>query len=163
MANSNEPKTLTAPLAIIKINGVAVGKIKNIRVTESYQRGDVKGLGVLIASEKPILTITCSFTTSSYFIDLRKLGTLDNPFIRRGVNQSLTDFVNTILLQDSGTDIYLYRKIASSVVKNIVISTDEQLIGVIHNAFIDSQNFDITEGQISGSDMSGTYLEPIML
>ena len=40
-------KVLTAPLALIKINGVTVGKIKNLRVQEQYQRGNVMGIGAL--------------------------------------------------------------------------------------------------------------------
>jgi hypothetical protein len=162
MANTNDPKTLTAPLAIIKIGGVAVGKLKTVRISENFTRLPVKGIGVLTASEVPVTAIDCTFTASSYFINLGLLGTIDNPFIRRGVGQSLQDFINTILLQDTGVDIYLYRKIASTVTNNIVTATDEQLIGVLRNAFLNSQNFDITENQISGSDLNGIYLEPIL-
>ena len=157
-------KTLTAPLAVIKLSdGTSIGKIKNLRITESYQRGDVKGLGVLVATEKPILSITCSFTASSYFIDLTKWGSANNPFVQRTVGMALKDFLNTILLQDSGVDIYLYRTISKTVTNGIVVETDVEKIGVIGNAFLDSQNFDITESQISGSDLSGTYLESILL
>lgn len=38
-------RVMTAPLAIIRINSVAVGKMKNVRVTESIRRGRVVGLG----------------------------------------------------------------------------------------------------------------------
>ena len=109
-------KVLTAPLAVIKViaaDGTAttIGKIKNLRVSETFQRGDVKGIGQLVATEKPILAINCTFTASSYFIDMRKLGNISNPFLRRGVNQTLSSFVDTILLTDAGVNLYLYKKI----------------------------------------------------
>ena len=77
-------KVLTAPLALIKISGVTVRKIKNLRVQEQYQRGNVMGIGALISSEKPILGIQCSFTCASYVVSVKKLGSLDNPFVLRG-------------------------------------------------------------------------------
>ena len=156
--------SLTAPLAIIEIGGVAVGKIKSLRVTEDIQRGDVKGIGTLISLEKPALAISCSFTASSYFIDLTKLGTVPNTFINRDVDNNITTFVNTLLLQESGVNIHLYRKIATTVdsKSKLVTGTGKELIGVIYNAFMNSQSFDITEGAISGSDLTGTYLNPIL-
>jgi len=166
-------KVLTAPLAVIKViaaDGTAttIGKIKNLRVSETFQRGDVKGIGQLVATEKPILAINCTFTASSYFIDIRKLGNISNPFLRRGVNQTLSSFVDTILLTDAGVNLYLYKKIKgpddqSATNGGIVTQTAEEPMGIIKNAFLDSQSFDISEGQIAGQDLSGTYLEPILL
>lgn len=158
-------KTMTAPLAIIEIGGVAVGKIKNLRVTENIQRGDVRGLGTLVSNEKPVLGINCSFTASSYMVDLTKLGTVNNPFVKRSVSDSIQTFQNTLLLQESGVNIHLYRKIAKTTdqTTGLVTETDKEKIGIIYNAFMDSQSFDITEGQISGMDISGTYLDPIIL
>lgn len=158
-------KTLTAPLAIIEIGGVAVGKIKSLRVTENMQRGDVKGLGQLVSIEKPILAITCSFTASSYFVDITKLGSINNPFVKRGTSDSKEIFVNTILLRDSGVNIHIYRKVESAYdeAKGLVTETAKEKVGVIYNAYLDSQSFDINEGSISGSDLSGSYLDPIIL
>lgn len=158
-------KTLTAPLAIIEIGGIAVGKIRSLRVTENIQRGDVKGVGTLISVEKPALAVNCSFTASSYFVDITKLGTVKNPFIKRDVSDSLQVFVDTLLLKDSGVNIHLYRKIEKTVdqASGLVLETQKEKIGVIYNAFMDSQSFDINEGAISGSDLSGTYLDPILM
>jgi hypothetical protein len=158
-------KTLTAPLAIIEIGGVAVGKIRSLRVTENVQRGDVKGVGTLISVEKPALAINCTFTASSYFVDIRKLGTIDNPFIRRGTGDSVEIFTNTLLLRDSGVNIHLYRKTEKTYdeATKLVTETGKEKIGVIYNAYMDSQSFDINEGSISGSDLSGSYLDPILL
>ena len=154
-------KVLTAPLALIKINGVTVGKIKNIRLQEQFQRGNVMGIGALVSQEKPILAIQCSFSCSSYVISVKKLGTIDNPFILRGATTT-DQFVNTILTQDAGVDIYLMKKNAKVVQNGIVTESGEEKLFVIKNAFLTSQTFDVQEGQISGSDMSGEYLEPVL-
>ena len=156
-----DPKVLTAPLALIMIGGVTVGKIKNIRVQEQYQRGNVMGIGALISQEKPILGIQCSFTCSSYVISIKKLGTIDNPFVLRGATTT-EQFVNTVLTQDNGVDIYIMKKGAKTLTNGIVTEASEENLFVIKNAFLTSQSFDIQEGQISGSDMSGEYLEPIL-
>lgn len=156
-----EGQVLTAPLAIIKIKGTVVGKIKNLRIQEQYQRGNVMGIGALISSEKPILGIQCTFSASSYVISVKKLGTIDNPFVIRGA--STTDqFVNTVLLQDQGVDIYVMKKGAKVITNGIVTEATEENLFVIKNAFLTSNSFDIQEGQILGSDLSGEYLEPIL-
>ena len=141
--------------------GVTVGKIKNIRVQEQYQRGNVMGIGALISQEKPILGIQCSFTCSSYVVSIKKLGTIDNPFVLRGATTT-DQFVNTVLTQDNGVDIYIMKKGVKTLTNGIVTEASEENLFVIKNAFLTSQSFDIQEGQISGSDMSGEYLEPIL-
>lgn len=163
MAEKNSgSKVLTAPLAIIKIKGITVGKIKNIRVQENYQRGDVRGIGALISQEKPILGIQCSFSCSSYVISVAKLGTIDNPFVLRGATTT-DQFVNTVLTQDNGVDIYIMKKGAKTISdKGIVTEASEENLFVIKNAFLTSNSFDVQEGQIAGSDLSGEYLEPIL-
>lgn len=160
--NNGANKVLTAPLALIKIKGVTVGKIKNIRVQENYQRGDVRGIGALISQEKPILGIQCSFSCSSYVVSVKKLGTIDNPFVLRGATTT-DQFVNTVLTQDNGVDIYVMKK-GAKVISNtgIVTEASEENLFVIKNAFLTSNSFDIQEGQIAGSDLSGEYLEPIL-
>lgn len=158
---ADNSKVLTAPLAIIKIKGTTVGKLKNIRVQENYQRGDVRGIGALISQEKPILGIQCSFSCSSYVISVAKLGTIDNPFVLRGATTT-DQFVNTVLTQDSGVDIYIMKKGAKTVSNGIVTEASEENLFVIKNAFLTSNSFDIQEGQIAGSDLSGEYLEPIL-
>ena len=40
-------KVMTAPLAIIQIDSVTVGKMKNVRITENIRRGRVAGIGRL--------------------------------------------------------------------------------------------------------------------
>lgn len=152
---------LTAPLAIIKINGEAVGKIKNLRLQEQYTRGDVRGIGTLLSSEKPILSIQCSFTASAYTIDVTRLGSIINPFAIRGATTT-DQFINTLLMTTNGVDIYVLKKASQLIVDGIVTQIKEESMFVIKNAFMTSQTFDLQEQQISGTDISGEYLEPIL-
>lgn len=153
--------TLTAPIASIWIGGKPVGKIRNIRVTENVTRVAVTGVGVMTVQELPATMISCSFQASSYTIDMYKLGDSQNTFLYRNV-ASLKQLIDTLGLAEVGVDIYLYRKVPGTIENGVVTSTEDVTIGVIRNAYIESQSFDLSEGQISGSDISGRYTEPIM-
>ena len=78
--------------------------IKNIRVQENYQRGDVRGIGALISQEKPILGIQCSFSCSSYVISVAKLGTIDNPFVSMYLSKKIDAELSVL---DSTKKIFL--------------------------------------------------------
>jgi hypothetical protein len=169
-ATVDNTRVLTAPLATIKIGGITVGKMKNIRISETYQRGDVKGIGSLISVEKPILAINCTFSASAFLIDITRFGNADNKLLRRTSGMSLQTFIDNILLVDSGVSIVLMRKVktaatAPAAANGILTSTEvkDDTFLTIDNAFLDSHSFDISEGQISGQDISGTYLAPVML
>lgn len=157
-----QTKTLTAPLAIIEINRKAVGKIRNLRIQEQVQRGSVRGLGELLDVEKPIVGMQCTFNCSYALVELKKMGTVDHPFLIRGV-ESAQQFVDTLLLQDSGVNIHVYRKVPLTVNDNkVVTETDRDKVGIIYNAYMNSNSIDISDGQIAMSDLSGEYLTPIL-
>lgn len=157
-----QTKTLTAPLALIEIKGKVVGKIRNIRIQEQVQRGSVRGLGELLDVEKPIVGMQCTFNCSYAVVSLKKMGTIDNPFITRGVS-SPQQFVDTILLNDAGVNLHIYRKIPKTTsATGVVTETDKEKVGVIYNAFMNSTSVDISDGQISMSDLSGEYLTPML-
>lgn len=160
-----EQRVMTSSLAIIKIGGVTCGKMRNIRVTETFRRGDVRGLGEITSQEKPIIGWDGSLSCSFYSIDLKRLGTID--LKKWGLNRSTNDlktFVNTLLLNDQGVEIYIYKKFAEVIdtTTGLVTSVGEGEYAVIENALIENQNFDISEGSVSGSDASFSYLNPIL-
>lgn len=155
-------KVMTAPLAIIKSsNGKAIGKMKNIRVTESFRRARVSGLGELTPQELPTVewngTLTCQF----YTIDLKKSGIPG--LINRQV-KSVLDFINNVLLQEDGIDVYIYKKGAKVIDNDThqITEIKEEDFAVIRGNFIDRQAFDISEGAISGMDQDMTYTTPIL-
>jgi hypothetical protein len=158
-------RVMTAALAIIKVAGQAVGRMRSIRVTETFRRGDVRGLGEILSQEKPITGWDGSFTCGFYTIDLKRLGNVAAS--KFGINRQAGDlktFVNTLILNETGFEIYIYKKTAeiTDPTTGLVTSMGEGEFCVIENALPENQSFDINEGAISGSDMSFSYLNPII-
>jgi hypothetical protein len=162
---TNANKVMTAPLAIIKVNGVAIGKMKNIRVSESIQRGKVTGLGQLTKDELPALswegTISCGF----FCIDLKT--SMIPGAINRAV-QNVQEWADTVLLQEDGVQIDIMKKVKDPAGKKDsdfpggVIKSKLVVFASIKQAFLNRENFDISEGQVSGRDVEMEYLEPIL-
>ena len=120
---------MTAPLAIIQINSVTVGKMKNVRVTEQIRRGRVTGLGTLTPSELPALEWSGSLTCSSYTINFNLLANVAKKGTFRNAN-SLEEWANAILLQEDGLEISILRK-----VKDGQIDTETGLVSAKYETF----------------------------
>ena len=78
-------KVMTAPLAIIQINSVTVGKMKNVRITENIRRGRVTGVGRLNPDELPALEWTGSLSCSFIYYKLQSFSEQDEE--RRGLQE----------------------------------------------------------------------------
>lgn len=154
-------KVMTAPLAIIKVGGVPIGKMKNIRVTENIQRGKTIGIGRLTPDELPALSWSGSLTCAFYTIRLDKQNELLKTGLLRNVN-SLQEFVNTVLLQEDGVDIDILKKVKDHINPNGSIEPRYEIFGTIRGGFQTRDGFDISEGQISGRDAGFDYLNPIL-
>lgn len=158
-------KTMTAVMAKIKVAGQTVGKMRSIRVTETFRRGDVRGLGEVASQEKPVVGWDGTFNCSFYTIDLKKLGTVAAK--KFGLNRETGDvkkFFDSLILNEIGIDVFIYKKYAS-VVNNttgLVEEVGDGEFAVIEAAFPENHSFDINEGAISGTDASFTYLNPIL-
>ena len=141
-------KVMTAPLAIIQINSVTVGKMKNVRITENIRRGRVAGIGRLNPSELPALEWSGSLSCSSYF---RNLGTVEA-------------WANAILLQEDGLEISILRKVKDGSIDpdTGAVNSKYETFAKVTGAVADREGFDIQEGQISGRDTEFEYLEPIL-
>jgi hypothetical protein len=153
-------KTLTAPLAVVKINGYASGYMRTVRITENIQRGEVKGISNLTLQEVPAVGYTCQLTADFFFLNLKR------PEIQALINRSgsLANFVNTLILGEMPIQIHMYRKTKLAEINNIVtdVNNEGETIAVIKDFFPDSQAFDITENQVSGTNISGRYLTPVI-
>lgn len=156
-------KAMTAPLAVIQINSVTVGKMKNVRITENIRRGRVAGVGRLNASELPALewqgTLSCSSYTINFNLLANKLkkGTFRNA-------GSLEAWANAILLQEDGLEIAILRKVKDGEIDadTGLASTKYETFAKVTGAFVTREGFDLQEGQISGRDTDFEYLEPIL-
>lgn len=156
-------KTMTAPLAIVQVNGVTVGKMRNIRVTEQIRRGRVSGLGRINPEELPALEWNGSLSCSSYTINFNllmnksQLGTFRNA-------KTVEDWANAILLQEDGLEISLLRKVKDGEIdpETGMVKTKYETFAKVNAAFASREGFDVQEGQISGRDTEFEYLEPIL-
>lgn len=160
------PEVLTAPVAIIKVDGTPIGKMRNVRVSETIRRGRVTGIGRANASELPVLeytgTINCSFYTIRY--DLHPM--LYRAILRK--TNTAEAMLNTLLLQEIGLKIDFIRKVADKTGfppegrdTDNIIQTVEETFATIEDAFITSDGYDINEGQISGRDSTFEFTSPI--
>lgn len=165
------PETFSAPLAIIRAgsSGTAIGKIRNLQFQEQIQRANVQGLGVVTLQEVPATLINCSFSASSYAINLKKFGTIQDPFWPVEAS-SAEQLLNAILLGDVPVQIHVYKRIpvggripanftAQELLQNSEVG--EQTIGIIQDAHLNSRTFEIAEGQVAGKNITGVYLTPI--
>ena len=166
MANT---KTLTAPLAIIKVNGLAVGKMKTIRITETIRRGRVTGLGQLTPDELPALEWSGSLSCSFYNIDFKNLlNSQSNPVAAAilRVAGTIDNFVNTILLQENGIQVDIMRKVNAATGSPDPVSgvfyPGFEVFASVKGAFLTREAMDVSEGQISGKDADFEYTTPII-
>ena len=156
-------KVMTAPLAIIQINSVTVGKMKNVRITEQIRRGRVTGLGSLTPSELPALEWSGSLTCSSYTINFNLLANVAKKGTFRNAN-SLEEWANAILLQEDGLEISILRKVKDGAIdtETGLVTTKYETFAKVAGAFATREGFDIQEGQISGRDTEFEYTTPIL-
>ena len=157
-------KIITAPIAIIKVGGQPVGKMRNIRFTETIRRGKVMGLGTLTPCEVPALEWDGSLNCGFYLIDLSKT-VFENRDVGkamyRGV-QSVEEFADTLLLQEDGIQLDVYRKVRDTIDQFGVIKHRLEIFASIQGVFITRESMDITESQISGRDADFEYITPII-
>lgn len=156
-------KVFTAPLAVIQINSVTVGKMKNVRITESIRRGRVSGLGRLNPDELPALEWSGSLSCSSYTINFNLLANK----LKKGTYRNsgtIEEWANAILMQEDGLEIAILRKVKDGEIdlETGLVKTKYETFAKVSGAFATREGFDIQEGQISGRDTEFEYTDPIL-
>lgn len=155
-------KVMTAPLAVIKVDGVAIGKMKNIRVTENIRRGNVRGIGELITTEVPALEWSGTLNAGFYTITFNNQDKLIKSSLLRNVHTQ-QDFVNTVILLEQGITIDIMKKVKDFTDPTTgIIVPKLEVFASIRGAFATKEGFDISEGQISGRDVDFEYINPIL-
>jgi len=150
---------LTGALAIIRVNGTALGKMRNIRVTENQRRVNVSGLGTILTLETPVVEWTGSLTCSFYEIDFQSQGVKNA--IRRDV-QTSQDFEREILLNEDGIQLDIFKRVKDFVGDNGDTVEKAVPYAIIKRCFPDSESFNIDSGSVAGRDQSFRYLDPII-
>lgn len=162
---ANDP-VYHAAIALIKVNGQYVSKMKSINFSENFQRQDVQGIGTIFSSEKPITkfngTLSASKMSSSY-----KDGVIPAAIRRVWKNvasQALTgseSFEDQLVLGDDSITLELYRKVTDVIAPDGTIKPKVVPYAIIRKFLIESASCNISENAIAGEDISGTFLEPI--
>jgi len=170
MANN---RVLTAPLAIIRVNGITVGKMKSIRVTESIRRGRVVGLGQLVVDELPALEWSGTLSAEFMTIDLKK--SMFPGAINR-IAKTVEEWTNNVLLQEDGIQIDIMKRVKNPQQPDALfpnVSPDPNFIqrnitgtfevfASIKGVFLTREGFNITESSISSRDVECEYSMPIL-
>lgn len=162
-------ETFSAPLAIIRAgnSGAAIGKIRNLNFQEQIQRGNVQGLGVVTLQEVPATLITCNFSASTYAINMKKFGTIKDPFSPITAI-SAEQYLNSILLGEAPVQLHVYKRIPTRIPQNFTAEellqnseVSEETVAIIQDCYLTSKTFEISEGQVAGKNINGVYLTPI--
>lgn len=157
---ANQP-VLTGALAIVKYKGTTVGLMKSISATENLTRGDVQGLGTILTSEAPVTQWRGSLTCAFYEFDFSQSG-LTPDAIKR-ILQTSQEFEDQLVLNPDGIQVEIYKKVEDAIDPvTQLIKSKLTPFAVIKRILIESDSFDIAEGQVSGRNSSFRYLDPII-
>lgn len=153
-------KTLTAPLALIKVNGRVVGRMRNIEVRETFRRVPVYGIGEGSPLELPFTqwngTLSCGF----YETIFKDTG-ISNAVRRDSISKK--ELMDQLTLDDKGVDVVLLRREKDSVDSSTQLiqgKWSEHL--TIRGCFIEGDGMNLSEGSLGGHDQSFSYLNPVL-
>lgn len=153
---------VTGPIAIVKVGNTAIGYMKDIRANESYQRTDIKGIGRLTAVESPVTGFSGTLSCSWFNLDFRKSG-LPGSLPRTAA--SLQEYIDSVLLTETGLTVNIYKKIKDPGVDISpagIVTPIIQIYAQITRVFLDTEGFDIVDGQVSGKTQGFRFLDPII-
>ena len=160
-------KVLTGAIAIIKSGGQVVVRMRSVRCQESYRRQPVVGLGTIIASEKPVTgfdaTISCDFMEVSL-----KASGIPSAIRRKFANiqsqvfDGNASFEDQLLLDADGVQIDIYKKVADILQPDGTIKPKAVPYAIVRRCLIESDSFDISEGNVAGRSQSFAYLDPLV-
>ncbi len=165
-------KVLTGALAIIKVNGQAVGLMRNLTINEGFRRVPVRGLGSIIPKEAPVTewagTLSCSFFEINYDLSgiknavRRKVG-LGNAVSQIAGGNNVANFEDNLVLDATGVDLDVYKKITDVIdpVSGLINPTVVPY-AVVGRCMIESDNVTIDEGNVAGRNQSFQYLDPVI-
>lgn len=158
MARGN---VFTAPKGFIKIDNEVAGYVRNLNFSENVQRANVQGIGSLTLQEAPAVVYTCQWSVSQYFISF------ETPIMKKMLKKfgSIAQIKNSLVLGDIAFDITMYAKTVTSedAASRLVTEVDNtgQTIVRLQGCLLTNQSFQLQEGGLAGTDISGIYLEPI--
>ncbi len=146
---------ITGALALIRVKGKVVGKMKDISYQENINRVEVGGLGTIFTEEAPVVKFSASLTCGSYFIDFRNSGIpgaikRDIANIKSQVLTTQPSVEDNLVLDPNGVQVDIFSKVADVLNPDGSIKPALKPIAIIPNCLIESNSLNISEGQASG-------------
>lgn len=152
-------QTMTASLAIIKVDGKAIGNMRSLRFTENVGLVNVQGIGSPTVKEFAATVITCSFSASMYAFDFNRDGI---PGLENREVPTVREYCNALFLGSKPIDLYIYRKVAKDPNDPLPTESKEKLFAVVRGVKLESTNFELNEGQVAGRNITGRYTDPVI-
>jgi hypothetical protein len=157
---------LTGAIALIKVKGEVIGKMKSVRCQEQIRRQPVRGIGTIIPSEQAVTewegTLSCEFME----IEFQKTGIKNAirrifPNITSQVTLGETSFEDQLVLDVDGVQIDIFKKVADVINPDGTIKPKLRPYAIVRKCLIESDSFDISEGSIAGHSQSFKYMTPL--
>ena len=158
--------TLTGAIALIKVEGEVIGKMRSVRYQEQIRRQPVRGIGTIVATEQPVVewnaTLNCEFIE----IEFKKTGIKDA--IRRNFSNVLSQvdigessFEDQLVLNTEGVQVDIFKKVTDVINTDGTIKPKLIPYAIIKQCMIESDSFDITDGGLAGHSQSFQCLSPV--
>lgn len=160
-------KVLTGAIALIKVNGEVVGRMKTVRVQESFRRQPVKGIGTILPSEEAVTdwegTLSCDFMEIKFHETGIKNAIRRNfANARSQVTTGGISFEDQLVLDVDGVQIDIFKKVTDVVNADGTIKPKLEPYAIVKRCLIESDSFDISEGAIAGHSQTFKYLDPLV-
>jgi len=154
------PTVYTGAIALIRVRGTAIGHMRNFNITENFELGTVKGIGTIYTIEAPVVGHAGTGNANFYTIDYTTSPFVES--IRRNM-QTAQQFQDQLTLLDSSFTLDLFKKESDVVDPDTGLAVPKlSPFASVTKVIINSDGFDISEGSVSGRNISFIFLDPIL-
>jgi hypothetical protein len=157
---------LTGAIALIKVDGEVIGKMRGIRCQENMRRLPVRGIGTVLPSEQAVTEWDGSLSCDFMEIEFQKTGIKNAirrifPNIASQVLNGNSSFEDQLVLDVDGVQVDIFKKVSDVIDANGIIKPKLKPYAIVKNCLIESDSFDISDGAIAGHSQSFKYLTPL--
>lgn len=160
-------KVLTGAIALIKVQGEVIGKMKSVRCQENMRRIAVRGIGTILPSEQAVIEWEGSLSCDFMEIRFEETGIKNAirrmfPNIASQVLNGNSSFEDQLVLDTDGVQIDIFKKVTDVIDPFTgIIKPKLKPYAIVKNCLIESDSFDINEGSIAGHSQTFKYLTPL--
>lgn len=160
---------LTGAIALIRVNGNIVGKMRSISVQENFSRQEVRGIGTIFATEVPVTSYAGTLSCEQMSVDYASIdgipGAIDRDFANAAsqVLNGNESFEDQLVLNILGVQVDIFKKI-SDVIDPITKKIKPKLrpYAVVNGCHVESSSFSIQEGNLTTVSQSFKFTEPVL-